>query len=110
MDTLLIQIKQMSIVPKRASPAFAASLKATTFFYQPEQLHSTQIGAYGQTTYIPPQNMSPYPSQFLLQFSIKIKPRKIRIKYSNSSKIRITSKKNAQILKFEKYVKNNTPD
>jgi hypothetical protein len=110
MDTLLIQIKQMSIVPKRASPAFAASLKASTFFYQPEQLHSTQIGAYGQTTYIPPQNMSPYPSQFLLQFSIKIKPRKIRIKYSNSSKIRITSKKNAQILKFEKYVKNNTPD
>jgi hypothetical protein len=98
MDTLLIQIKQMSIVPKRASPAFAASLKASTFFYQPEQLHSTQIGAYGQTTYIPPQNMSPYPSQFLLQFSIKIKPRKIRIKYSNSSKIRITSKKNAQIL------------
>jgi hypothetical protein len=93
MDALIIQIKQMSIVPKRASPAFAASLKASTFFYQPEQLHSTQIGAYGQTTYIPPQNMSPYPSQFLLQFSIKIKPRKIRIKYSNSSKIRITSKK-----------------
>jgi hypothetical protein len=34
--------------------------------------------------------MSPYPSQFLLQFSIKIKPRKIQIKYSNSSKIRRT--------------------
>jgi hypothetical protein len=61
----------VSIVPKRASLAFAASLKASTFFYQPEQLHCTQ---------------------FLLQFSVKIKPRKIQIKYSNSSKIR-TGKK-----------------
>jgi hypothetical protein len=43
---LIIQIKQMSIVPKRASPAFAASLKACTFFYQPEQLHCTQIGVF----------------------------------------------------------------